>query len=470
MLKCDVLIIGAGLCGVFCARNLARYDLSIAVLEKNDDVCTGISKANTGIIYTGYNNKPGSAKARLCVQANEDFDRLSRELSVRFRRPGSLMISCGPQAERVLRKKFEDGKAGGVKNLRLISGDEAQSLEPNLAAGITLGLLADDTGVINPWELCIAAYENAGENGVSFFFNEEVMEIERTGNGFCVCTAKETYEAACVINAAGLSSDRVREMLEKPLIRLYPTAADYILLDRSQKGFVNHIIFHEGEDGKGLTVVPALDGNIMLGPTNRKLSGDNEALSAGNVSAAGLSDIISLCEKVVPGLDLSCMIRTFGSERPNPYRVREENGIIIREEKSIKDFVLLEENGFFSLTGIKTPGLTFSNELGKLAAEKCAAFLGKDTALRSDYDPVRKAPVRVSELSLDDRNSLIKKDPAYGRVVCRCMDVTEGEIRDAVYRGARTAEQIKRRTGAFLGTCQGSRCGGKIAELIKTYS
>lgn len=463
----DVVIIGAGLIGCFSARNLTRYDVRVTVLEKNGDVCTGISKANTGIIYTGYDNKPGSLKNRLCVQANEDFDRLCRELSVRFARPGSLMVSYGPNADRILRKKFEDGKAGGVKNLQLIGGDEAVEMEPRLKKGVSLGLFAKDTGTVNPWELGIAAYENAKDNGAEFRFLEEVKAITRIPGGFLLETEKETYRAGAVINAAGLSSDRVRELLEKPAVRLYPTAADYILLDRSEKGFVNHIIFHEGENGKGLTLVPTVDGNLMVGPTNRPVTPEEESFQDMRVTQNGLSELKRLCEEVVPELDLSRQIRTFGALRPNPYPVHEENGEIIKEEKSMKGFVISEEDGFFSLIGVKTPGLTFSNELGKIAAGKCIAFLGKETALRDDFTPLRKAPVQVAGLSLSERAALIAKDPAYGHVICRCMDVTEGEVRDAILRGAKTPEEIKRRTGIFMGPCQGARCTGKILEMLE---
>lgn len=493
----DVLVIGAGLTGLFTARNLSRYDLSVTVLEKENDVCTGISKANTGIIYTGYDNKPGSQKSKLCVQANEDFDRLCRDLSVRFTRPGSLMVSYGPNADRVLRKKYADGIEGGVKNLSLLSGPEAEAMEPNLKKGITLGLFARDTGTVNPWELGIAAYENARENGVSFRFREKVTGITRDGDAFIVETEKETYRARALVNAAGLSSDTVRELLEKPSVRIFPTAADYILLDRTEGGFVKHIIFHESESGKGLTLVPTVDGNLMAGPTTRELSAEEECVRDLRVTISGLSELQELCQEVVPDLDLSTQIRTFGALRPNPYPVHEENGRMIREEKSLKGFILSEEEGFFSLIGIKTPGLTFSNELGKVVSEKCAAWLGKEKALNERFTPVRKAPVRVSEMSLSERASLIGKDPAYGHVICRCMEVTEGEIRDALGRlpGGQSflavpagdvsgvqvqegrsneialcekelLEQLKRRTGVFMGTCQGGRCTGRILKLL----
>lgn len=467
MIKTDVIIIGAGLLGCFTARNLMRYPLEAVVLEQEADVCRGISKANTGIIYPGYDQKPGSEKGKLCVQANEAFDRLCQELDVPFARPGSLMIAYGPRADRQIQKKYRDGLEGGVKGLRLLSGAEAEEMEPALARGITSALYARDTGTINPWELCIAAYENARANGAEFRFGSRVTEIRRAAGGFRVETAQnESFEAPVVINAAGLSSDKVRELVERPRLRLYPTAADYIVLDKTAKGTVEHIIFHEGEDGKGLTLVPTVDGNLLVGPTTREPSEEELEARDMRVETEGLTALKTLCDAVIPGLDLALQIRTFGSMRPNPWPVTEQDGRIIREEKSLKDFKLLEEDGLFSLIGIKTPGLTFSNELGKLVAGKAAARLGR-TELRRDFDPARKGIVRARDLPEEDWASLIAADPAYGDVVCACMNVTRAEILAAIARGASDYEGVRRRTGIGMGHCQGSRCRRRVLDCLK---
>ena len=465
MIRTDVLVIGAGLLGCFTARNLMRYRLDVHVLEREADVCRGISKANTGIIYAGYDQKPGSEKGKLCVQANEAFDRLCEELEVPFVRPGSLMIGYGPRADMMIRKKYREGTEGGVKGLRLLDGHEAEEMESALAGGITSALYARDTGTIDPWELCIAAYDNAKGNGAVFHFGTEVQEIRRTRDGFVVGTGKETYAAKVVVNAAGLSSDRVRELVERPLLRLYPSAADYIVLDRTAEGTVRHVIFHEGEDGKGLTLVPTIDGSILVGPTTRDPSFEELKKRDMRVEAAGLETLKNLCGQIVPGLDLSQQIRTFGSMRPNPWPVHEENGVIVREQKSLKDFKLLEENGLFSLIGIKTPGLTFSNELGRLVAEKAAVFLER-TEKNPHFDPTRSAPLRARDLSVSDWAKLARKDPDYGEVVCACMNVTRAEIREAIARGAADYESIRRRTGIGMGRCQGSRCRRRVLDIL----
>jgi len=487
----DVIIIGAGLLGCFSARNLSRYPLRVLVLEKEADVCRGISRANTGIVYTGYDTKPGSLKTKLCVQANEDFDRLCEDLSVPFRRCGSLMVSYGPNADKVLRNKYRDGTENGVRGLELLSGAEAEALEPELAHGVSLGLFSPDTGTVNPWELCIAAYENAKANGAEFRFGREVRKIRkeaadagkmpgseaagRSGAGnadtggaveYLVETDTETFRCRALVNAAGLSSDRIRELIHTPYVRLFPTGADYILLDESEKDFIRHVIFHEGEDRKGLTLVPTVDGNLMVGPTNRDPVGLSD-LRALPTSEQGFEEIRDLCRKVVPGIRLDRQIRSFGSLRPNPYYVTCRDGEWVRDEKRIKGFFLTEEEGFFSLIGIKTPGLTFSNELGKLVAEKVTEWLNI-REMRRDFDPRRTPSVKTADLSTEELDRLIRQDADYGRILCHCKNVTKGEVLDAIRRGASDPEGIKRRTGCLMGNCQGSRCRTEIMELLKS--
>ncbi len=457
MVRTDVIVIGAGLMGCFAARQLTRYELGVTVLEKADDVCCGISKANTGIIYPGYDNRPGSNKSKLCVQANKTFDRLCEELEVPFERPGSLMISYGPKADEVIRRKYEDGIAGGVSGIRILTGAEAEAMEPSLRRGISMALYSETTGTVDPWELCIAAYENACSNGADFVFGCEVTDIERTDRGFMVYAGDETYEAATVVNAAGLSSADIREMVEEPLIRLRPTAADYIVLDRWAKGGPKHIIFHEGEDGKGITLVPTVDGSILVGPTKREADQDEIKTEDMRTSANGFDTLRLLCRLTVPELDLDAQIRTFGSLRPDPYKVH--------SDENMKDFSVTVDDGLFSLIGIKTPGLTFANELGRTVADMVSSYLGCDR-FREDYDPHRKAITRARDLTFGERAELVNRDPDYGIVVCRCMDVTKAEIRQAAERGARSFEAVKYRTGAGLGRCQGSRCRKKIMDII----
>ena len=466
MVKTDVLIIGAGLLGCFAAREMKRYDADVTVLEKESDVCRCISKANTGIIYSGYDNRPGTRKQKLCVSANADFDRLCSELDVPFSRPGSILVGYGPKADAVILRKHNDGIAGGVGGLRLLSGREAEEMEPALAKGITSALYAPSTGTVDPWELGIAAYENARRNGASFVFGNCVTDIRRENDGFIIVAGSETYRAGAVINAAGLQSDSVREMAEEPLVRLYPAAADYIVLDRPAASAVSHIIFHEGEDGKGLTIVPTVDGSLLIGPTRRGVSDDEAAAPGMRTDKEGLEQLKELCRNIAPGIDMSQQIRTFGSLRPDPYYVSVQDGGIIRRTDSIKDVTLLEEDGLISLIGIKTPGLTIADGLGILVSDMAAAHAGCTDTNRS-FDPHRKGITRVKDLSEGQRADLIAREPGYGEIVCPCMDITAAEVQDAISRGAFDYESVKRRTGAGFGRCQGSRCRRRITDMIE---
>lgn len=465
MQKIDVLVIGAGLLGCFTARNLTRYEMDILVLEKERDVSRGISKANTGIIYTGYDNRPGTLKSSLCVRANETFEALTEELDVPFKRPGSLIVGYGPRADRIIKRKYNDGLLSGVKDLKLLTGDEANELEPALANGITSAMYSPNTGTVNPWELCIAAYENALRNGAEFRFNSEVRSIRRENGRYIVETDHDIYSAAAVVNTAGLRSDRIRELVKKPLLRLFPSAADYIVLDTSENGKLKHIIFHEGESGKGLTLVPTVDGNILVGPTNRDPGSDDPSDTGFAVSSDGLSELRKMCNEVAPSIDMEKQIRAFASMRPNMFYVREEAGKIVREDTRIHDFQILEEDGFFSLIGIKTPGLTIANELGRITADGAAAFAGR-TDLNEKYDPHRKAIIRTNDLSAEAFASLIERDPGYGEIICGCMHVSMAEIREAIRRGANDFEGVKQRTHVGMGRCQGSRCGKRIRDAF----
>ena len=458
----DVAVIGGGLLGCFTARALAAYELHVTVLEEREDVCTGISRSNTGIIYTGCDTKPGTLKTRLCVQANRDFGRLCRELDVPFSRCGSLMVCFGPRAEAVLERKLAQGRTNGVPGLELLGPEAVYGLEPNLAPGVRLGLYAPGTGTVNPWELGIAAFENARDNGADFRFSEKVLRIERTGGGYRLETGRHSYEARAVVNCAGLQADAVRELVKVPNLRIFPTAGDYLVLDSTVSGFLRHIIFHEPEDrSKGLTLVPTVDGNLLIGPTERS----RDSAPDWAVSREGLETLYRLCAQVVPALPMEEVIRSFAALRPNPYAVREREGVWAPEDRSISGLTILEEDGLISLLGIKTPGLTCAGALGEYAAACAARFLG-GPGRNPRFDPRRRGIRRVRELGDGERDALIREDPDYGEIVCRCRDVTKGEILEAIRRGASTVDGVKRRTGAGMGCCQGSRCGQAVLELI----
>jgi glycerol-3-phosphate dehydrogenase len=457
----DVVIIGAGLLGCFTARALSAFSLRTVVLEAREDVSTGISRANTGILYSGCDTKPGTLKTELCIRNRTAFPQLCRELEVPFLPCGSLLVACGARSEAVMHGKYEQGQRNGAPGLRLLGRDEALAWEPGLSDGVTGALYSPTTATVNPWELCVAAFENARENGSVFHFQERLLHMERTSGGFLLESEKRQYRARCVVNCAGLSSDAVREMLEIPAVRIFPDGADYLVLDAHLPGCPSRVIFQETETGKGVTLVPTVEGNLLVGPTQRPLNGAPPF----STTREGLEELERQARTVMPGLPLDGIIRSFGAMRPNPYFVRRENEIWVPEEKSIANFTVLEENGLISLIGIKTPGLTCAEGLGQYAADLAVTFLRCD-ARNPSYSPIRHQIPRVRDMTEQAWQALASSQPEFGQIVCRCRTVTRGEIREAVRRGAVTVDGVKRRSGACTGRCQGARCTPEILSIL----
>lgn len=451
MERIDAAVIGGGVLGCFAARNLCRWKLSVAILEAREDVCTGISRANTAVVYPGYDHQPGTTKAVMTVRANSSFDTLCQELDVPFRRCGSLMLSYGENADRVLRKKYRQGIQNEVPGLCLLTAEEAYKSEPMLAPGLHSALFAPSAGTVNPWQLGIAACENAVQNGAQLFLNCRVTGIQAEKDGYLLETESGSFFTRAVINCAGLSSAAVQEMAFPPSVRIATTAGDYLVLDKNTDTVPSHILQYEPEGNeKGLTVVPTVEGNLLLGPSDR----ENEVDYA--TTAAGLSYVRDLSHWLLPSLDLSGVIRSFAAVRPNPQYA---------DGRSIPSFVIEHPAPtFWSLIGIKTPGLTCAQELGSTIAEKIAGELRAE--LNSSFDPSHKSIRRAHILSFEERKTLILEDPDYGDIFCCCEDVTKAEILEAVRRGAVTVDGIKRRTSAGMGRCQGSRCQQKITALL----
>ena len=456
----DAVVIGAGVLGCFAARSLCRWKLSTLLLEGAGGVCTGITRANTAIIYPGYDNRPGSCKARMTVRANAAFPRLCEDLEVPFRRCGSLMLSYGPAGDRVLRNKLEQGRENGVPSLELLSGKQAEELEPGLKKGVSAALYAPGTGTVNPWQLGIAACESAIKNGCELRLNSPVTALGRQGRNYIVETAEERFSCAVVINCAGLAADKVQELLFPPRIRIFPDGADYLVLDKNAPA-PHHILFHEAEEkGKGLTAVPTVEGSLLLGPSKRSLTQPYA------VERQGLEELNAQAAKLLPGLELNRVIRSFGAVRPNPQMVELRAGEYVPSGRDLGDFPIdRPEPGFFSLIGVKTPGLTCADALGQYLAAQAAAYL--DAELNPDFDPKRAAIPRPAALPFAERKALVEAAPDYGDVLCLCADVSRGEIMEAIRRGARDVEGVKRRTGAGLGRCQGGRCRLLIEELLE---
>ena len=435
MRQVDAAVIGGGVLGCFAARNLMRWRLSAVLLEQAEDVCTGITRANSAIVYAGYNNRPGSLKAEMTVRGNREYDSLCRELEVPFTRRGSLLVTYDAEALPRLGRKYEQGLQNGVPGLRLLSGKEAEAMEPMLKPGVAGALYAPSTGTVNPWQLGIAAFENAVDNGVNPMLNTTVTAIRREKSGYRLITTGEDILCKVVINCAGLFADRVQELLFSPSVRLHWDGAEYLVLDKLARK-PERVIFHQAQScGKGITAIPCVEGNLLLSGVRKPI------FQPFATTPEGLRELAADAKNLLPHLDMSQIIRSFAAVRPNPYR---ENG------ESLPDFCIENpEPGFYSLIGIKTPGLTCADQLGYYLAEKTARFLNAES--NPGFDPRRKAIQKT-----DDQD-----------VVCQCEGVTRAEILEAIRRGASTVDGVKRRVGSGMGACQGSRCGFAIGKLLE---
>jgi len=429
----DTIVIGGGVLGCFAARNMCRWKLSVLLIEAAEDVCTGITRANSAIVYAGYDMKPGTRKAEMTVRANASFDRLCAELEVPFSRRGSLMVCSGPKGYKSLKRKLEAGRENQVPGLVLLSGEEARELEPMLSPDVTAALYAPSTGTVNPWLLGIAAYENAMKNGCQPQMNTHVTNIQKTQDGYCVETDKGSFSCRAIVNCAGLHAADIQEMIYPGGAAIHTDAADYLVMDpliQSPK----HIIFQETENGKGITAVPCVERNLLLESPARSL----EIPFASNRESMEITK--TAVSELLPDLDTGAVIRSFGAVRPNPHRT---------DGSSIHDFCIEQPSStFISFIGIKTPGLTCANELGLYAAERIAEALSATP--NPDFDPHRAA------ISAGD-----------DQIICQCGQVTKGQILEAIRRGASTLDGVKRRVGTGMGSCQGSRCAWEIEKLLE---
>ena len=447
----DVVIIGCGVVGASAAYELARYKLRVAVLEAAADIAAGTTKANSAIIHAGYDPEPGTLMARLNVEGNRLTGEICEKLQVPFKRVGSLVAAFSPEQLPTLQALYDRGCKNGVPGLRLLSGTEARAMEPGLSEEVCGALLAPSAGIIDPWGFAIAMAETAVRGGVELRRDCPVTGIEDTGAGFVLHTPAGDVAARFVLNAAGVDADRVHEMLEPNDWHTLPSRGEYYLLDKSEHDRVSRVIFQcPGPEGKGVLVAPTIHGNLICGPNAEAVE---DRLDLGN-TAAGMAEVRAKASRSVPGVEWRQNIRNFAGLRANTTR----SDFIIEESKA--------HPGFIDLAGIKSPGLSSAPAIAKMAAEMLAAG---GLALEPDPDFVDKREhIVFKNLSAEEKNELIRKDPRYGRVVCRCETITEGEIVAALHSPIppRSINGVKRRCNAGMGRCQGGFCGPRVQEII----
>ncbi len=448
----DVIIIGAGVTGAAVAWQLSRYDIKVCVLERCEDVCEGTSKANSAIIHAGYDAAEGSLMAKLNVRGNEMMDELSKELDIPFKRNGSLVVCIHKEEVDGLKTLYDRGIKNGVKGLKILNREEALSTEPNLSENTVGALYAPSAGIICPFELNIAMAENACDNGVEFKFNTQVKEIAKGSDSLWhLQTNNGEYISKYVVNAAGVYADVFHNMVSKDKIHITQRRGDYCLLDKQVGGHVSHTIFPQPTSlGKGVLISPTIHGNLIVGPT----AIDTDDKEATNTTGAGIDELISKADSHVRNLPIKNVITSFAG---------------LRAHEDHHDFIIGEVSDapcFIDCAGIESPGLTASPAIGEMVGN----LLKEKMALKEkeNYKATRKGIVKTEGLSIQERNELIKKNPAYGNIICRCEMITEGEIIEAIHRplGAKSLDGVKRRTRAGMGRCQGGFCTPRTMEIL----
>lgn len=449
MKQYDVVIVGAGVTGCAVARELSRRQGSFLVLEKESDVCEGTSKANSAIVHAGFDAEPGTWKAKMNVRGSAMMDQLSQELDIPFRRVGAL-VTCLNEADLPkLTELRRRGEANGVSGLRVLSGEEARRIEPNLTKEVCGALLAETSGIICPFELTLGLGENAAQNGVEFRFDTAVTGIERKGTGWVLHTAQGDVETKIVVNAAGVYADELHNQVCEEKLEITARRGEYMLLDKSAGSHVAHTVFQlPGRYGKGVLVTPTVHGNLLVGPTAAD-SGEKENTAT---TAAGLAEVGEKSALAVDRLPMRQVITSFTG---------------LRAHEKQDDFVLGESaDGFFDAAGIESPGLSSAPAIGEYLAGLVAEKLGLPE--KESFTPIRKGVVRIAELPPEERKRKIQETPAYGAIVCRCEEISEGEILDAIHStlGAKTLDGVKRRTRAGMGRCQSGFCSPRVMELL----
>lgn len=459
----DVIIIGAGVSGCAVARELARTEMKIAVLEKASDVCEGTSKANSGIVHAGYDAVPGTLKARLNLAGSRKMEALSKELDFSYKKNGSIVLCFDEKDIGKLEELKARGEANGVEELSILNREELLALEPNVGDDAVAALYAPTGGIVCPFGLTIALAENAAVNGVEFCFGEEVEAIERKEQGYLIRTGNGGYEAKVVVNAAGVYADKLHNMVSDSKMEIVPRKGEYLLYDKNVGNLVSHTLFQLPTAlGKGILVTPTVHGNLLTGPTALDIP-DKEGTQT---SADGMKQVTAkaaLSVKNIPGREV---ITSFAGLRAHvTVSPRVAEAVTAMEE----DFVIGEAAGapgFIDVAGMESPGLSCAPAVGEYVAEMVRAILKPRE--KKDFVSTRKGIPCIESASDEERQRLIKENPAYGNVICRCEMVTEGEILEAIRRplGAKTTDGVKRRTRAGMGRCQSGFCNPKVVEIL----
>lgn len=446
----DVVIIGAGVVGAMCARTLTRYGLKVCILEKENDVSMGATKANSAIVHAGFDAEEGSLKARLNVRGSVMMPEICRELGVKYKNNGSLVIAFNDEEEKAVEELLNRGIANGVEGVAIVRGKELFDIEPGLSENVKCALYAPTGAIVCPYDLTVAAIGNAIDNGAELKVDFEVSSITCADDFFEVSDGKEKVRASVVINAAGLYSDKIASMVGDNSFTVTPRRGEYILLDKEKNPPVSHTIFRTPSSmGKGILVSPTVDGNLLLGPTSVNIEDKTDV----STTSEGFEKIISQASENVKNLPMNKAVTSFCG---------------LRAAGSTGDFIITSpKKGFINLGGIESPGLSASPAIAEYVADMLKEA-GYKLNEKEDFNPYRESMHSFKEADIETKNRIINEDSSYGRIICRCEGVTEGEILKAIRTNPKPSDLdgVKRRTRAQMGRCQGGFCMPYITELL----
>ena len=451
-MKYDVAVIGAGVVGSLITRELSKYNIKVALLERCNDCAMGATKANSAIVHAGFDAVPGTLKAKLNVRGVELMKKVCKELNVPLKNNEALVVAFSEEEMPHLEMLKERGEKNSVPGLRIVRREELVELEPNIGDTAIGALVAPTSSIVCPYELTIAGVENAVTNGAEFLRNCEVTAIAFADDEFKLTTSLGEITAEYVINAAGVHSGEIASLIGDNSIEIVVRHGDYYLLDKSQGSLVTRTIFQcPTKMGKGVLVSPTVDGNLIVGPSAEDIdNGDDVA-----TTSFGLDKIYTNAIKSVPAVSLRNAITSFSGNRAHPT----SDDFIIGSSEVNKKFI--------NAAGIESPGLSSAPAIAEMI-DGIVNELSGGFEKKAEFDPVRPEPVRFRHMTTEERAKLIEKNKAYGRIVCRCETITEGEILDAIHApaGARDVDGVKRRTRAGMGRCQGGFCGSKVVEIL----
>ncbi len=447
----DIAIIGAGVVGALTARELAKYKLSVCIIEKENDVSMGASKANSAIVHAGFDAKEGSLKAKLNVLGSKMMEHTAAELGVKYKKVPSLVVGFSEDDKKVVEELYERGIKNGVEKLSVIGKDELHALEPNLADDACCALFAGSAAIICPYGLTIAAVGNAMDNGASLYRNFEVTSISDKGSFYEISSKNgERVTADKVINCAGVYSDKIAEMVGDDSIKITPRRGEYMLLDRDCGDFFSHTIFTVPTPlGKGILMSPTADGNLIVGPTAENIDYKTDT----STTPEGLASVSAASRRNAPKIPLNKVITSFTG---------------LRAVGNTGDFIIRPYGDkFVNVAGIESPGLSSAPAIALYVCD-ILKELGVKFTEKEDFNPIRRSYHFFKEMSDSEKAEYIKKHPKYGKIVCRCEQISEGEIIDALTLEPKALDidGVKRRTRSGMGRCQGGFCMPSVAEAI----